>query len=77
MQQTIRQKLGLPAEQVVTSENANALITQSPYKPSALAMAFSNIFKLLEILKLNLSFGKNEVGCSMEQQMIVRAKKPA
>jgi CRP-like cAMP-binding protein len=46
MQQTIRQKLGLPAEQVVTAENANALITQSPYKPSALAMAFSNIFKL-------------------------------
>lgn len=46
MQQTIRQKLGLPAEQVVTTENANALITQSPYKPSALALAFSNIFKL-------------------------------
>jgi glycosyltransferase involved in cell wall biosynthesis len=34
-----------------------------------------NAFWKKGYLKLNLSFGKNEVGCSMEQQMIVRAKK--
>jgi len=34
-----------------------------------------NAFWKKEYLKLNLSFGKNEIGCSMEQQMIVRAKK--
>jgi hypothetical protein len=46
LQQTIRQKIGLPAEQVITSEKANMLITQSPYKPSALSLAISNFFKL-------------------------------
>jgi len=46
MQQTIRQKLGLPASQVTLPEKVDKLITQSPYKPSALALAFSNIFKL-------------------------------
>jgi hypothetical protein len=46
MQQTIRQKLGLPAEQVIIPEKANTLITQSPYKPSALSLALSNLFKL-------------------------------
>jgi glycosyltransferase involved in cell wall biosynthesis len=34
-----------------------------------------NAFWKNKYLKLNLSFGKNEIGCSMEQQMIVRAKK--
>ena len=34
-----------------------------------------NAFRKSKFLKLNLSPGKNEVGCSMEQQMIVRAKK--
>ena len=34
-----------------------------------------NAFRKKEFLKLNLYPGKNEVGCSMEQQMIVRAKK--
>ena len=46
LQQTIRQKIGLPAEQVITPEKANILITQSPYKPSALSLAISNFFKL-------------------------------
>jgi hypothetical protein len=46
MQQTIRQKLGLPAEQVIIPEKANTLITQSPYKPSAMSLALSNLFKL-------------------------------
>lgn len=34
-----------------------------------------NAFWKKEFLKLDLSHGKNEVGCSMEQQMVVRAKK--
>ena len=34
-----------------------------------------NAFWKSNYLKLNLSPGKNEIGCSMEQQMIVRAKK--
>ena len=34
-----------------------------------------NSFWKKEFLKLNLSYGEKEVGCSMEQQMIVRAKK--
>jgi glycosyltransferase involved in cell wall biosynthesis len=34
-----------------------------------------NSFWKKEFLKLNLSYGKREIGCSMEQQMIVRAKK--
>ena len=34
-----------------------------------------NAFWKKDFLKLNLSSGKNEVGCSLEQQMIVRAKK--
>jgi len=46
LQQTIRQKIGLPAEQVITPEKANTLITQSPYKPSTLSLAISNFFKL-------------------------------
>jgi hypothetical protein len=46
LQQTIRQKIGLPAEQVITPEKANMLITQSPYKLSALSLAISNFFKL-------------------------------
>jgi hypothetical protein len=34
-----------------------------------------NAFRKKEFLKLNLSPRTNEIGCSMEQQMIVRAKK--
>ena len=34
-----------------------------------------NSFWRKDFLKLNLSFGKNELGCSMEQQMVVKAKK--
>ena len=34
-----------------------------------------NSFWKKEFLKLDLTCGKNEIGCSMEQQMIVRAKK--
>ncbi len=34
-----------------------------------------NSFLKTEFLKLDLSYGDREVGCSMEQQMIVRAKK--
>lgn len=34
-----------------------------------------NAFWKKEFLKLDLSCSKNEIGCSMEQQMIVRAKK--
>jgi glycosyltransferase involved in cell wall biosynthesis len=34
-----------------------------------------NSFWKKEFLKLNLSYGKKEIGCSMEQQMVVRAKK--
>jgi hypothetical protein len=34
-----------------------------------------NSFWKEEFLKLNLSCGEKEIGCSMEQQMIVRAKK--
>ena len=34
-----------------------------------------NAFWKSKYLKLNLSPGKNEIGCSLEQQMIVRAKK--
>jgi len=34
-----------------------------------------NSFWKKEFLKLNLSYSKKEIGCSMEQQMIVRAKK--
>ncbi len=35
-----------------------------------------NSFWKKKFLQLDLSYGGNEVGCSMEQQMIVRAKKP-
>jgi glycosyltransferase involved in cell wall biosynthesis len=34
-----------------------------------------NSFWKKEFLKLDLSYAKNEIGCSMEQRMIVRAKK--
>lgn len=34
-----------------------------------------NSFRKKEFLKLDLSYGENEIGCSMEQQMIIRAKK--
>jgi glycosyltransferase involved in cell wall biosynthesis len=34
-----------------------------------------NSFWKEKFLKLNLSFGESEIGCSMEQQMVVRAKK--
>jgi len=34
-----------------------------------------NAFWKEEFLKLNLTYGKKEFGCSMEQQMVVRAKK--
>ena len=34
-----------------------------------------NSFWKKEFLKLNLSYSKKEIGCSMEQQMVVRAKK--
>jgi glycosyltransferase involved in cell wall biosynthesis len=34
-----------------------------------------NSFWKKEFFKLDLSYGENEVGCSMEQQMIVKAKK--
>ena len=34
-----------------------------------------NSFWKQEFLKLDLSYGKSEIGCSMEQQMIVRAQK--
>jgi len=46
MKQTIRQKLGLPADQELPPEKTSNLIAESPYKPSALAMAFSNLFKM-------------------------------
>ena len=46
MKQTIRQKFGLAANQVPVSGKAETLIQDSPYKPSALATAFSNVFKL-------------------------------
>lgn len=46
MKQTIRQKLGLPSSSVAVPEKSERLISESPYKPSALALAISNIFKL-------------------------------
>ncbi len=46
MKQTIRQKLGLPAQMVASPDKGEQLIAESPYKPSALALALSNIFKL-------------------------------
>jgi len=47
MRQAIRQRLGLEANATVSSsQKAKELLTQSPYKPSALARLFSNVFKL-------------------------------
>ncbi len=46
MKQTIRQKLGLASSNTVVPEKSERMISESPYKPSALALAISNIFKL-------------------------------
>jgi hypothetical protein len=61
MKQTIRQKLGLPAQVVTTTEKDDRLITESPYKPSALSLAFSNIFKLRYEIGNTITYRKHWV----------------
>ncbi len=47
MKQAIRQRLGMPVQPpAAVSKKAEELVTQSPYKPSALSLWISGLFKL-------------------------------
>jgi uncharacterized membrane protein YdbT with pleckstrin-like domain len=60
MKQAIRQRLGMPVEEVApSSHKAEELVAQSPYKPGPLERLFSNLFKLRFEAKGTITYRKH------------------